>query len=198
MDWMYRAPLPKTKLTSPLPAARFDGHVEAGGTRFDLDGWTGMVGHNWGSQHAERWIWLHGALFEDVEDGWLDLAIGRVRIGPATTPWIVNGVVSVAGRRTRISGRPRQVREDPLRLDLEAGPLALTVHSPRAATVVYRYADPDGSEHHTANCSVATIDGVLTPREGPPLRLHTAHGGAYELGMRETTHALPVQPFSDP
>ena len=34
-----------------------------------------MVGHNWGAEHAERWIWLHGL----TEDGdWLDAAIGKV------------------------------------------------------------------------------------------------------------------------
>jgi hypothetical protein len=25
---------------------------------------SGMVGHNWGGEHAERWIWLHGLDFE--------------------------------------------------------------------------------------------------------------------------------------
>jgi hypothetical protein len=28
--------------------------------------------------------------------------------------------------------------------------------------------------------------------------LHSAHGGAYELGMREQSHGLPVQPYADP
>ncbi len=59
--WLYRAPLPRTKLTSPAPAASFDGRLElAGGQAIELSGWRGMVGHNWGSEHAERWIWLHG------------------------------------------------------------------------------------------------------------------------------------------
>jgi hypothetical protein len=30
-----------------------------------------------------------------------------------------------------------------------------------------------------------------------PLELTTAHGAAYELGMRETGHGMPVQPFPD-
>ena len=32
----------------------------------------------------------------------------------------------------------------------------------------------------------------------PPVELATAFGGAYELGMRETDHGVPVQPFLDP
>jgi hypothetical protein len=206
-EWLYRAPIPRTKLESPLPAVTVSGSVAVGDTAFELDGWAGMVGHNWGDQHAERWIWLHGVAFEDAPDAWLDLSAGRVRLGPVTTPWIVNGVVSAGGRRTRFGGpaaaRRTTVREDPLRLDLhvpgEGGAwLELTASSPRDQTVVWRYADPDHSEHHTANCSVAALEAVLHPRGGVPLRLATAHGGAYELGMRETAHGLPVQPFPDP
>ena len=204
--WMYRAPLPRTKLESPLPHARISGRVEAGGRALELDGWPGMVGHNWGAQHAERWIWLHGVAFEDVPGAWLDVAIGRVRIAGRTTPWIANGEICADGRRIRLGGigaaRRTRVREDPLGLDLElpgaGASLRLTARSPRDQTVVWRYADPDGSEHHTANCSVACLDGVLERDGQPPLRLQCAHGGAYELGMRETGHGLPVQPFADP
>jgi hypothetical protein len=205
--WMYRSPLPRTKLESPLPAATFDGSVTVGGTTMDVAGWPGMVGHNWGAQHAERWIWLHGVAFDGAPDAWLDIALGRLKLGPATTPWIANGVLSVGGRRTRIGGlaaaRRTRVREDPLRLDLEVpgddASLRLTVQSPRADTVVWRYADPaDRSEHHTANCSIAAMDAVFTPAGGVPMHLRTAHGAAYGLGMREATHGLPVQPFGDP
>jgi cytochrome P450 len=31
----------------------------------------------------------------------------------------------------------------------------------------------------------------------PPLRLTTSSGAAYELGMRETSHGIPIQPFAD-
>ena len=61
--WMYRAPIPRTKLLSPHPGARFSGRAEVDGHAVELDGWRGMVGHNWGAQHAERWIWMHGAGF---------------------------------------------------------------------------------------------------------------------------------------
>ena len=59
-SWLYRAPLPRTKLLSPAPAARFSGRIEVDGRSIEVDGWRGMAGHNWGAQHAERWIWLHG------------------------------------------------------------------------------------------------------------------------------------------
>ncbi|HEV7162034.1 MAG TPA: hypothetical protein VGN25_02145, partial [Solirubrobacteraceae bacterium] len=92
--WLYRSPLPRTKLTSPAPNASFGGMLELGGGRtLNLDGWHGMVGHNWGSEHAERWIWLHGVDFEQCEGAWLDVALGRLLIAGRMTPWVANGAL---------------------------------------------------------------------------------------------------------
>ena len=79
---LYDAPLPRTKTESPLPDTTISGWVEADGERWELDAWPGMVGHNWGAEHAERWIWLHGVGFDGAPDAWLDVALGRIRIGP--------------------------------------------------------------------------------------------------------------------
>ena len=83
--------------------------------------------------------------------------------------------------------------EDPLGAHLEIGGVTVDVRSPKEDVVVWRYADPDGSEHNTANGSIATLTVTADGR-----RLHTAHGGVYELGMRETDHGLDVLPFTDP
>jgi hypothetical protein len=189
---MYRAPLPRTKSESPVPALRLSGRAQVGDSTVELDGWPGMLGHNWGSQHAERWIWLHGTAFDGAPGAWLDIVVGRVKVGPLTTPWIINGVVCVEGHRRRVGGRA-SVSEDPLGARVQAGGITVEVRSPREHVVVWRYADPDGSEHHTANGSVATLTVDAGGR-----RLHTPHGGVYELGMRETDHGLPVLPFTDP
>jgi hypothetical protein len=203
-DLMYSGPLPRTKLESPHPSASFRGEVTVAGETVRLEGWPGMVGHNWGTQHAERWIWLHGVGFRGLPGAWLDLSLGRVRVGRLTTPWIANGAIGLDGRRHRIGGtlaRPR-VDEHPTALDLRiaGGPtrLRLTVHSRREQTVVWRYADPDGAEHHVANCSVAELEAVVNPAGGMPVTLHTEHGGTYELGMREVPQGLAIQPFGDP
>ena len=65
--------------------------------------------------------------------------------------------------------------------------------------VGWEYADPaPGSErHNTVNCSIASMT-LTVEREGrPPVELHTEYGATYELGMRETDHGVPLQPFSD-
>lgn len=204
-DWLYRAPLPRTKLTSPSPAARFDGTVELPGRALRLDGWQGMIGHNWGSEHAERWIWLHGIGFEEDPSAWLDVALGRVLVAGRLTPWIASGAISLEGRRLRLGGlgaRGLKVAESPARCTLSLpGESGLTVEAhvdtPQASAAGWRYADPGGGEHDVVNCSVAALALNVRPRGEAARTLHTHHGAAYELGMRERDHGVPLAPFSD-
>lgn len=203
--WLYRAPLPRTKLTSPAPAASFDGTIELPGRTLELRGWRGMVGHNWGAEHAERWIWLHGIDFAEDEAAWLDVALGRVLLAGRLTPWIASGAISLHGQRLRLGGigaRGVRVAESPTRCSLsipgEDGLLVQAyVDDPPGAAAGWRYADPDGGEHDVINCSVAALSLNVRPRGGAATTLHTAHGAAYELGMRERDHGVPLAPFGD-
>ena len=53
------------KLTSPALAASFDARLSwENAVQSSHRLRSGMVGHNWGGEHAERWIWLHGLDFE--------------------------------------------------------------------------------------------------------------------------------------
>jgi hypothetical protein len=204
--WMYRAPLPRTKLSSPLPAARFNGTLELDGREpIELRDWPGMVGHNWGAEHAERWIWLHGVSFGEEPDAWLDLAIGRLRVAGRMTPWVANGALSLEGQRHRIGGlgaRGLRVAETArtCKLTLPAAEgLVLDAHveDPEESVAGWRYGDPDGGEHDVANCSIAALELTLRKPGSPSRTLHTAHGAVYELGMREHDHGVPIAPFAD-
>jgi hypothetical protein len=200
-EWMYRAPIPRTKTESPAPAASFRGSVTVGGHTVDVSGWPGMVGHNWGAEHAERWIWMHGIRFVGAERDWIDAAIGRVRVGPLTTPWIGNGCLMVDGRSYRLGGRAARVSETPERCEFELGGRGVAVKgeisAPHERLVGWVYADPGGGEHNTANCSIASMR-LRVERDGePPLELRTPSNAVYELGMRERDHGVPIQPFRD-
>jgi hypothetical protein len=189
---LYRTPLPRTKLESPAPAARISGTVEAGGRRLELEGWPGMSGHNWGAQHAERWIWLHGIAFPDDPGAWVDLAAGRVRVGPLTTPWIANGALHLDGVRRPLHGRAT-VEATPRAATIVLEDLTIRVTAPPGQSVAWVYADPPGGEHHSLNCSIAALTVTTAGRT-----LTTGHGGVYELGVRERDHGIPVAPFPDP
>ena len=166
-----------------------------------------MVGHNWGREHAERWIWLHATAFADAPGAWLDVALGRIKIAGRTTPWVANGVLALDGERLRLGGlaaRGTKVTETPEQADIVlGGPGGVRVHAairaPERQTVGWIYADPAGGAHHVANCSIAALTsarGAARPRRRSELA--TAHGAAYELGTREPLAGVAVQPFADP
>jgi hypothetical protein len=201
--WFYRAPLPRTKLTSPAPDARFDGCVRVSEQRvLDVENWRGMVGHNWGAEHAERWIWLHGVDFAEDATAWLDVALGRVIVGGRLTPWVANGAISLDRRRIGVGGltaRGVRVVESvegcELRLPCEDGvTVEARVAVPPETAAGWRYDDPDGGAgHDVVNCSIARLElSVTRGADGATKTLTSAHGGAYELGMCERDHGVPI------
>ncbi|HEX4805140.1 MAG TPA: hypothetical protein VFU94_04500 [Conexibacter sp.] len=204
--WMYRAKLPRTKALSLRPALRASGEATVRGRTVKIHEWPGMVGHNWGAEHAERWIWVHGTAFGAEPDAWLDATIGRIRVGRWTTPWVANGCLSLDGVRHRLGGlgtvRGVEIEEGPERAAFTLPGRGLVVRgevsAPRADVVGWVYSDPAGGQHHTAHCAIADMTLTVERDGAPPLTLAVRGGATYELGMREHDHGIPVQPFGDP
>lgn len=170
--WLYDRAIPRSNGAALVPAGVANGTADVGGRAVDLDGWDVVVGHNWGSEHAEEWSWIHAAGLGDDRSGWLDLALARVRVGPVSTPWLATGAVHLAGR-TVTTARRGSVRRTvagehtavavPLR---DGGALELALDAPERATVEWDYASPRGAGRIVRNCSIA--DAAVTVR--------TAHG----------------------
>jgi hypothetical protein len=204
-DWLYEAPVPKTKFVAPFPDARFEGRLEIDDTSVELAGWPGMVGHNWGSEHAERWIWLEGTGFAGSPGTYFDAGAARVKVGPKVTPWIPSGMLVLDGEPHRLGGLgaigSARIEESPTVCSFFLPGKDIVVHGRVAAPVKdfvgWVYADPKGPEHHTVNCSVADLELTVERPGLPPRQLSLPGGGAYELGMRETDHGVPIQPFPD-
>jgi hypothetical protein len=204
-DWLYEAPVPRTKFVAPFPDASFSGRLEIDGETIELEGWPGMIGHNWGSEHAERWVWLEGTGFEGAEGTYFDAGAARIKLGSWTSPWIPSGFLSLDGEAHRLGGfgkiRSASVQES-------AGDCAFVlpgkdivvrgrVSAPRKDFVGWVYADPDGPEHNTINCSVADLELTVERPAERARSLTLAAGAAYELGMRETDHGIPIEPYPD-
>jgi hypothetical protein len=188
-EWMYRSRLPRTKLLSLSPSTVFDGTLAIDGETVDVTGWPGMVGHNWGEQHAASWVWLHGVAFEGRgTDTWLDVAVARIALGPLTTPWVANGALSLDGERLVLGGLGRRVAvaaDDDhcvLRLPGKDVTVTATVAAPAASFVEWDYANPDGSMHRVVNCSVADLTVRVERRGAAPVELTAPARAAYELG----------------
>ena len=202
-DWLYEAPVPRTKFVAPYPNARFDGRLEVDGSEVDLAGWPGMIGHNWGSEHAERWVWLEGTGF-DAPDTWFDAGAARIKVGRWTTSWVPSGMLVLDGERHRLGGigkvRSARISESPTGCEFVLPGKDVVVRgrvsAPQKDFVGWVYADPKGPEHHTVNCSIADLE-LAVERDGAVRTLSLPGGGAYEFGMRETDHGIPIQPYPD-
>lgn len=204
-NWMYGAPLPKTKPESPAPFARFEGEVEVAGSTYELDGWPGMLGHNWGSEHAWTWVWLSGTAFDGEPDAWIDAVMGRVKFAGRLTPWVANGAISLDGNRHRLGGLLRRgvsVEANPegARLSLPgAGGISVDaeVEAPLQSTVGWQYGSPDGYVHDVVNCSIAPLRLDFDAGDGRVRKLSTGHGGTYELGLPEPQGRVELEPMPD-
>jgi hypothetical protein len=204
-DWLYAAPLPKTKFVAPVPLTHFDGRLEIDDQSIELSAWPGMIGHNWGSEHAERWVWLEGTGFAEAPDTYFDAGAARVKLGSRTSPWIPSGMLTLEGEPHRLGGlgaiRAASIEESPAACSFVLPGKDVVVRGRVSAPVKdfvgWVYADPRGPEHNTVNCSVADLELTVERPGLPPRELTLAAGAAYELGMRETDHGIPVQPYPD-
>jgi hypothetical protein len=204
-DWLYEAPLPRTKFVAPVPDAVFEGTLEVAGRSLEISGWPGMIGHNWGTEHAERWVWLEGTGFADSVGTWFDAGAAKVRLGRRVSPWVPSGMLALDGVRHRLGGlgaiRSSSIDESPdgCSFVLPGKNIVVrgSVTAPRKDFVGWVYADPTGDEHHTINCSVADLELTVERPGVPDRRLTLPGGGAYELGMREKDHGIQIQPFAD-
>ncbi|MDX6582664.1 MAG: hypothetical protein QOI10_1848 [Solirubrobacterales bacterium] len=203
-DLLYRAPLPKTKLLSPYPDSRFSGTVTVDGETTELAAWPGMIGHNWGAEHAERWSWIQANEFREGE-GFFDAGVGKIKVGPMTTPWIGNAVLEIDGERHRLGGldrvRSTKVEDRPTSCEFELAGKEISVRGRVSSEprnfVAWVYADPVGPEHNTVNCSICDLELTVEAKGREVRRLECVGAAAYELGVHETDHGLALQPYPD-
>jgi hypothetical protein len=193
---LRRTPLPRTKLEASVPDGWVTGTLDVDGRTVAVSEWRGTVGHNWGSEHADAWIWLH-AEFGTVPGGWLELALARIRIGRARLPWTAMGAVSLDGERIPLGGLGRRPRVDALPGRLTAdipspgARLAVTVTTSDDDAVWVRYADPAGGARAVRHAPLAGVELTLR-RRGREATLSSGCG-AYEYGTSQPAGGITYQ-----
>jgi len=187
---LYQAPLPRTKLEATVPDGDVTGTLEVDGREVTVSGWRGTVGHNWGSEHADSWVWLHAAGFGAAPEAWLELVLARIRVGPARSPWTAMGALGVGGERIVLGGlgrRPRVVA-GPARLSASVpGPQArvqVCVTTDDDDPVAVTYTDPRGGTRTVRHAALATVE-LTVRRPGQGGLTLSSRRGAYEYGTRE-------------
>jgi hypothetical protein len=197
---LYRAPLPRTTLEASVPDGLVTGMIEADGHQVEVDQWRGTVGHNWGTEHADCWVWLHAAGFGAAPRAWLELVLARIKVGPARLPWTAMGALSLGGEPIPLGGLGRRptVSAGPGRLTAgipsPGARLELTVTTTDEHAVAVRYADPRGGIRVVRHAALATVE-LTFRRRG--LAEFTASGscGAYEYGTSQHPPGVVPRPL---
>ncbi len=195
---LYRTPLPRTKLEATVPDGRVTGMLEFDGRTVTVAGWRGTAGHNWGSEHADSWVWLHAAGFGAAPEAWLELVLARIKVGPARSPWTAMGALSLGTERILLGGLGRRPK-----VDARPGRLAASVPSPRARLrlsvttdddlpVTVTYADPRGGSRTVRHAALASVELIVRRPGNRELALSSSRG-AYEYGTRRPMPGIVPQ-----
>ena len=202
-DWMYRAPLPRTKLLSPAPAARFDGSLDGGRPRDRARRLARDGGPQLG-RPARRALDLAARPDRRRATGSTPRS-ARSSSGPLTTPWIANGALSPRRRA------PRARRPGPQGRRCARRPSAASSRSAARASRVRG----DGRARRARTSSAGSTPTPTAPSTTPSTARSPTCGCASSATARPTrarrcaaapptswacasaTTASPIQPFPD-
>lgn len=196
---MYTGPFPSNKQVSPMPDLRARGEARVGDRRWTVDGWRGLLGHNWGRAHAFTYAWGHCCVWDDAEDLVFEGESGRVRAGsvllPTTTLLLVrhrgethalNRVRHLATNRGSFSFRRWRFSGSGATLAVRGELWAET-----SDLVGLRYENPDGATTYCLNSKLASARLSITPRGGRPF-VASSRAAALEIGTRDPAHGVRV------
>jgi hypothetical protein len=194
---------PRNKLLTPFPVATFGGQLDWDDQRWDLDGWVGMQGHNWGSAHSPEYAWGQCVFLDDRGDprAVVEAASGRIELGRRRSPLFSMLVVRYDGREHRFDRivdlwRQKPVLDFPswtLAMRGRAGEATLAMTGDPAAMVCLGYDNPARPTSHCLNSKTADVRLAVRPKVGSPFTLSSGHGGALEfLQAAQVPEVQPV------
>ncbi len=198
---MYTAPFPSTKLHTPMPDLRARGVIEVKGRTWDVDGWRGELGHNWGRGHAFAYAWGHCNVWNEKDDHGVvfEGTSARVRVGPALLPTATLLMVRHRGVTHAIT-RFRQIFVSRGSMTFRQwqfsgrGPTLSVRGEMWAETedmVGLHYENPSGAMTYCLNSKLASAELELELPSRERLKL-TSRAAALELGTRDSQHGVPM------
>jgi len=186
------AGFPRNKLLTPFPVGRFGGGVTwDDDERWDLDGWIGMQGHNWGSAHSPEYAWGQCAFADGDGTPYavLEGASGRIELGGRLSPLLSMLVLRHEEREYRFDRLVDLWRQQPtldfprwsLRMRGRDGEAILEMVGSPSAMVCLGYRNPARALSHCLNSKTARVRLEVRPRRGAAFELTSEHGGALEF-----------------
>jgi len=199
---LYAARLPKAKSLVLVPMAQFSGLIVIDDRWIEVADWCGSVNHNWGSKHTDRYAYGQVAGFDDAPDAFLELATGRLRMGPFWTPFMTPIVLRHDGEQYALNTLLQSAwhargcfgffhwdfasERDGVRIEGR-------IEAPREAFVGLRYYNPPGGEKYCLNSKIASCRLRLQRAGRPEIMLEARHRTAFELLTDRRDHGVEIR-----
>lgn len=170
---LYRTGFPKKKMMTSRPRQVFRGALTVNGERVDVDGWVGLRGHNWGSEHAHSYAYGNANLWEQPGSWVFDAFSVRIQLGPTLSPWLSAGVLRLPkseipfNQPWRLVNRTAQVDFPSWSCTFRSSESAVRARwtlDPEDVAGL-RYLHPDGRVSYCYNTKYATLE-LETERRG--------------------------------
>lgn len=199
---LYEGGFPKAKSLVGVPLARYTGELRVDGQAVTVDGWVGSQNHNWGSRHTDEYAYGQVAGFDNAPGSFLEIATGRVRVGPWWTPYMTPLVLRHEGREIALRSLWQATVRARARFGYfhwqfrSRGPgVAIdgVIEAPKDAFVGLRYYNPPGGDKWCLNTKLASCRLRLR-RDGEPEQvLETRHRAAFELLTDDDAHGIEIR-----
>ncbi len=200
----YRLPFPKTKVLSPNPDLKINGHLNWGSRRFTFDQVPGQQSHLWGKTHAASWVWGHCNAFPNEAASFEGLS-ARVRVGNRLLPPLTL-LRAVVGGEEYLLNRPWQWRRHRSVAQVDRwhfegenrrSRLVGDVFVEPSQLIGVTYTDPDGSKrycYHTESARLELTCYRRAKKEWLPERtLRSDPAMAYEFATSEPLADIPLK-----
>lgn len=169
---LYTLGFPKKKVLTPAPRVIFEGMLTVAGQTVEVKRWSGLRGHNWGSEHAQAYAYGNCNQFSQDAATILDGFTARIRLGPLTSPWLSMAVLRGAEREWRLNQPDAWITRSAVvafpRWQVTFGGLdyllRTTWEAPPETFVGLRYRHPGGKVSYCYNSKFAAVQAKLTPR----------------------------------
>lgn len=190
---MIDGAFPRSTPLTPYPVLSLSGKFEVWGEEVDLEGWTGMQGHNWGREHAFEYGWGHCTFVDDqgAPFCWVEGFSGKIRVAGRPSPFFSSLVVRRGEEEYRFDRLIDFWRQDAdvevdryiwkLRLQSDDGEVALAMEAKPEEMVCLGYHNPDGRLSYCLNSKLARVHLRVNPVNEAAFECESEHGGALEF-----------------
>jgi len=197
---LYDPRVPTAKVTSPMPNLVARGEIRVGDSQtWNVDGWRGLLGHNWGPKHTFAYAWGHCNVWDEPSDLVFEGNTGRSRVGPLLLPSTL-AFVRYGGETHALNHVSELFRNSGSmtfrRWKFSARGPTLSVSGELWAEtedmIGLHYENPDGAMTYCLNTKLASARIAVTPRGGLPF-VATSRAAALEIGTRDRHHGVEMR-----